>query len=56
LRTAGDGRGWEGEAWRNWQIFHSTVLIITLAIAVILTIYSMIVYLWAWRRIGRVAI
>lgn len=56
LRTAGEDRGWAGEAWRNWQIFHSTVLIITLAIAVILTVYSMIAYLRAWRRIGRVAI
>jgi CDP-diacylglycerol--glycerol-3-phosphate 3-phosphatidyltransferase len=51
LRTAGATHGWVGDAWRNWQIFHGAVLIVTLAIAVLLTVYSMVVYLWEWRRI-----
>jgi CDP-diacylglycerol--glycerol-3-phosphate 3-phosphatidyltransferase len=53
LRTAGATHGWEGDAWRNWQLFHGAVLIVTLAIAVLLTVYSMVVYLWEWRRIVR---
>jgi hypothetical protein len=53
LRTAGATNGWAGDAWRNWQLFHASVLIVTLTIAVLLTVYSMLVYLWEWRRIVR---
>jgi len=50
LRTAGEDRGWSGSFWDGWQIFHSAVLLITLAVAVVLTVYSMVVYLREWRR------
>jgi len=29
------------------------VLLLTLVIAVVLTVYSMLVYLWEWRRLVR---
>jgi CDP-diacylglycerol--glycerol-3-phosphate 3-phosphatidyltransferase len=53
LLTAGAERSWTGTAWEYWQVFHATVLLITLTIAVVLTVYSMMVYLWEWRRVVR---
>jgi CDP-diacylglycerol---glycerol-3-phosphate 3-phosphatidyltransferase len=50
LRTAGEDRGWSGRFWNGWQAFHATILLTTLAVAVILTVYSMLVYLREWRR------
>ena len=42
--------------WDVWRGFHGLVLTVTLAIAVILTVYSLMVYLWQWRRLVRSAI
>lgn len=53
LRTAGEARGWQGGFWNFWQAFHGFVLLATLAIAVILTVYSLFIYLWKWRRLVR---
>lgn len=50
LRVAGAERGWRGWFWGAWQGLHATVLLVTLAIAVGLTVWSMLVYLWGWRR------
>lgn len=50
LRTAGEDHGWRGRLWDGWQLFHAAVLLISLTIAVVLTVYSMIVYLREWRR------
>lgn len=50
LRTAGAERAWRGWVWDAWQVLHATVLLTTLAIAVALTVWSMAVYLWGWRR------
>lgn len=44
---------WSGSLWGAWQVLHSTVLLVTLVIAVILTVYSMAVYLSEWRRLVR---
>lgn len=52
LRTAAQADGWQGDFWSFWQTFHGAVLLVTLAIAVVLTVYSMVVYLWQWRRAG----
>lgn len=49
LRTAGAERGWNGAFWSGWQALHATVLLLTLAIAVVLTVWSLVVYLWGWR-------
>jgi CDP-diacylglycerol---glycerol-3-phosphate 3-phosphatidyltransferase len=44
--------GWYGmESWRYWTYFHGFVFIASLSIAVFLTVYSLVVYLWQWRRL-----
>lgn len=53
LRTAALRRGWEGAFWDFWQLFHSAVLLTSLAIALWLTVYSLAVYLYEWRRLVR---
>jgi CDP-diacylglycerol---glycerol-3-phosphate 3-phosphatidyltransferase len=50
LRTAWYRRGWTHEYWESWWHFHGAVVLLTLAIAVWLTVWSMIVYLREWRR------
>jgi len=53
LRTAGMRRGWDGAFWAFWQRLHESVYLISLAIAVALTVWSLVIYLWAWRRLLR---
>jgi CDP-diacylglycerol--glycerol-3-phosphate 3-phosphatidyltransferase len=53
LRTAGEMRGWQGTFWMFWQAFHGFVLITSLVIALVLTVYSLVVYLNQWRRLLR---
>jgi len=53
ITTAGD-RAWEGRAfWEGWAALHEAVVALALAIALILTIYSMGVYLVQNRRLFR---
>ena len=44
-------RGWEGPVWRAWTAFHFAFSVVVLSIAVILTVYSMFVYLWNYRAL-----
>jgi CDP-diacylglycerol--glycerol-3-phosphate 3-phosphatidyltransferase len=44
-------RGWEGGAWGVWSIFHGGWIGITLLLAVVLTVYSMVDYLWRYRSL-----
>lgn len=53
LQTAAYEHGWSGVYWDAWQWFHGAVLAITLGVAVVLTIWSMLVYLWSWRTLSR---
>jgi CDP-diacylglycerol---glycerol-3-phosphate 3-phosphatidyltransferase len=47
-------RGWLAlPAWAWWRGLHATVLLVSLAIALYLTVYSMLVYLWNWRLLLR---
>jgi CDP-diacylglycerol--glycerol-3-phosphate 3-phosphatidyltransferase len=55
LQTAALRYDWSGTFWHNWQGFHSVVLATTLAGAIVLTIYSLVVYLWNWRNMKRSA-
>jgi CDP-diacylglycerol--glycerol-3-phosphate 3-phosphatidyltransferase len=55
LQTAALGRGWSGGVWRAWQVFHGTVLALTLGLAIALTLYSLGVYLRSWRTMVREA-
>lgn len=53
LQTAAWKEGWSGPFWRSWEKFHGVVLAVTLLGAVVLTIYSLGVYLWNWRTMMR---
>ena len=44
-------RGWDTQAWRIWSGFHGAWVGITLALALVLTVYSMIDYLWRYRSV-----
>jgi CDP-diacylglycerol---glycerol-3-phosphate 3-phosphatidyltransferase len=51
INSAALNRGWEGRVWEYWKVFHAFVFLTSLAIAVFLTLYSLGVYLWQWRRL-----
>ena len=51
LQSAARDYGWDGSFWSGWLRFHFAVSVIVLAIAVVLTIYSMVVYLWGYRSV-----
>lgn len=43
--------GWSGGLWRAWSLFHGLFVAITLGLAVVLTVYSMLDYLWRYRSL-----
>ncbi|MEE9133534.1 MAG: CDP-diacylglycerol--glycerol-3-phosphate 3-phosphatidyltransferase [Gemmatimonadota bacterium] len=49
LRSRALERGWDSPFWSFWKVFHGSYVAITLAIAVVLTAYSLAVYLWRYR-------
>ena len=51
LQSAARDHGWHGRDWTAWQVFHGTVFVVTLILALTLTVYSLIVYLWGWRAL-----
>lgn len=51
LHSAARDEGWSGAFWEDWQVFHFGFAATTLSIAVVLTVYSMIVYLWGYRSL-----
>lgn len=51
LRMVAESRGWEGDLWSVWHAFHGAWVSVTLAIAIVLTIYSMFDYLWSYRAV-----
>jgi CDP-diacylglycerol--glycerol-3-phosphate 3-phosphatidyltransferase len=53
LRSRALERGWDSPFWSFWQIFHGSFVAATLAIAVMLTAYSLAVYLWQYRSLVR---
>lgn len=48
-RTA-DTAGWDGFVWSAWSAFHRAFVGLALATAVLLTVYSMLVYFWEYAR------
>jgi CDP-diacylglycerol---glycerol-3-phosphate 3-phosphatidyltransferase len=52
LQSAARNNNWHGDLWAKWQVFHGWFLITSLALAVFLTVYSMVVYLIAWRKLA----
>jgi CDP-diacylglycerol--glycerol-3-phosphate 3-phosphatidyltransferase len=54
IHAAALDRGWtELPAWRNWTYFHGFVFMVSLVTAVVLTVYSLVVYLKQWRTLLR---
>jgi CDP-diacylglycerol--glycerol-3-phosphate 3-phosphatidyltransferase len=52
LRLVADSRGWDGGAvWGLWSRFHEAWVSVTLVVAIGLTIYSMLDYLWSNRSL-----
>ncbi len=51
LQSAAREYRWGGRDWTAWQVFHGTILVVTLFLAIALTVYSLVVYLWGWRAI-----
>lgn len=52
LQSAARHHGWQDQGfWAGWQIFHRGFCIVLLSIAVVLTVYSMLVYLWSYRAL-----
>ena len=51
LQDSAEILGWGGISWVLWVRFHSIWIGITLGIAIILTVYSMIEYLWRYRML-----
>jgi CDP-diacylglycerol--glycerol-3-phosphate 3-phosphatidyltransferase len=45
LWSAARERGWNGEVWKYWRWFHTAFTSVALAVAVVLTVYSLYVYL-----------
>jgi CDP-diacylglycerol--glycerol-3-phosphate 3-phosphatidyltransferase len=43
--------GWEGGFWSFWTVLHGTWIVVTLAVAVVLTLYSLVDYLWSYRNL-----
>ena len=55
LRVAAETGGWTSPWWEGWMWFHGAVLALMLLIAVLLTLYSMTIYLVQWYRLSRAA-
>jgi CDP-diacylglycerol--glycerol-3-phosphate 3-phosphatidyltransferase len=51
LRLVAESRGWEGGFWGFWSAFHGAWVSVTLAVAIVLTVYSMFDYLWSYRSV-----
>ena len=52
LHSAARQHGWAEQGfWAGWQVFHRVFCIVALSIAVVLTVYSMLVYLWNYRAL-----
>jgi CDP-diacylglycerol--glycerol-3-phosphate 3-phosphatidyltransferase len=49
-RLAADN-GWSGTAWSAWRLFHGGWVVAMLIVAVVLTVYSMLDYLWRYRAL-----
>ena len=51
LRAIAEARGWDGALWGFWAQFHGAWVAVTLALAIVLTVYSMLDYLWSYRAV-----
>lgn len=49
LESAAAARGWTTGLWEAWAAFHGAIVGLSLLLAVVWTVWSMLVYLYAWR-------
>ena len=49
LQSAAQRDGWDGDFWDGWQTFHFSFSVVTLLIALVLTVYSMVGYVSGYR-------
>ena len=49
--TLAAAKGWSSAAWRGFAMFNGTVGTITMTVAVILTVYSLAIYLRSFRNV-----
>ena len=53
IQDGARAHGWSGDMFAALEIFNTIVCIVSLTIAVVLTVWSMGVYLWNWRTLMR---
>jgi CDP-diacylglycerol---glycerol-3-phosphate 3-phosphatidyltransferase len=51
FQSAAEAFGWGPGFWDTWQLIHFGFSVITLTIAIVLTVYSLLVYLWGFRSV-----
>jgi CDP-diacylglycerol--glycerol-3-phosphate 3-phosphatidyltransferase len=51
LRARAVERAWDSPFWSFWQVFHGGFVAVTLAVALVLTAYSLAVYFWQYRAL-----
>lgn len=51
VRMTAETRGWSGTPWTLWSLVHTTWVGVTLGVAIVLTVYSMLDYLWSYRSV-----
>lgn len=51
LQSGARNWAWDGPFWGAWQDFHWAFAVVTLTAALILTVYSMVDYLWSYRAV-----
>jgi CDP-diacylglycerol---glycerol-3-phosphate 3-phosphatidyltransferase len=51
FQSGAEAYGWGGTGWENFRAFHFAFAAFVLAIAVVLTVYSLFVYLWGYRSV-----
>ncbi|HMA23544.1 MAG: CDP-alcohol phosphatidyltransferase family protein [Gemmatimonas sp.] len=49
--TLAAAKGWDTTAWRDFAMFNGTVGTLTMTVAVVLTVYSLVVYLRSFRNV-----
>jgi CDP-diacylglycerol--glycerol-3-phosphate 3-phosphatidyltransferase len=51
LRARALERDWSNPFWSFWQVLHGSYVAITLTVAVLLTAYSLVAYVWKYRAL-----
>ena len=49
--TLSAAKGWNTTAWRDFAMFNGTVGTLTMTVAVVLTVYSLVIYLRSFRNV-----